>query len=110
MNVHIDRVLLESNALSPDPSEQLLTREHAVRRFEKLPENLEFRGGQLDDPTLDQDFVTIEVHPKRPRAILDLRGDAEFSTSKDGAHAGNQFTDTLIAHDQIYSLLIGVQT
>src|SRR5262249_55335788 len=70
----------------------------------------EFFGGQLDGLALDQDFVTIKVHPKRSRVILDLRFEAGLPTSQDGADAGDQFTDTLTAHDQIDSLLIGVQT
>src|SRR5262249_28893577 len=110
MDVHVERVLFKRIALSPDPIEHLLAREHAVRGLEELLENLEFFGGQLDGLALDQDFVTIKVRPKRSRVILDLRYEAGLATSQDGADAGDQFTDTLTAHDQIDSLLIGVQT
>jgi hypothetical protein len=63
-------VFFKSITFSLDTVEYLLAREHAVGRFEELPENLKFLWSQIDGLAVDQDFMTIEVHPKIPHAIL----------------------------------------
>src|SRR5262245_529269 len=54
--------------------------------------------------------MTIAGHPTIALVILDVRCDAGFSTPKDGAHPRDQLTDTLDAHDQIYPLIIFLET
>ena len=105
--MNIERMLFKGITVSPNPVEHLLAREHPAGRFEELHENLEFFWGQIDGMAVDQNFVTIEVHPNIPYVILmNGRPDAELSASKDRAHPRDQLPDTLAAHDQVYILII----
>src|SRR5262249_17035664 len=110
MNVHIQRVFFERITFSPNPIEHLLAREHAAGRFEKLPENLEFLWSQLDGTAVDQDFMTIKVHPQIARGIPDVRLDAGCSASKDGAHPRDPLANTLTPPAQINPLIIFLET
>ena len=60
--MNIERVFFESITFSPDAVEHLLAREHTAGRFEELPKNLEFLGGQIDGLAVDQDFMAMKVH------------------------------------------------
>ena len=110
MDMHIERMLFERIAFSPDSIEHLLARKYTAGRFEELLENLEFLGSQIDRVAVDLDFMTIEVHSKIPCVILSVRLDASISASKDCAHPRNQLTNTLAAYDQVDILIVFCET
>src|SRR5262245_33696005 len=112
MDVHIKRVFFECVVVSPNPVEQFLSRKHVVRRFEEVPENLEFLWSEIHGKAINPDLMTLKIHTNRPHSIGVgvVRWGAGLTASKDGAYARNQLPHTVLRHDQIDSFIIFLET